>query len=122
VHEHFDADGNATGHTVITRESEWDDQSRGRALRLAEYEDSICACGCGQPIEVAYDKTRAFVVDEFTCQAGRALDKVRREKREDAEKRKAPAGWDDGLHMIARPHDPDRDKPLKQQKPKGAQP
>jgi hypothetical protein len=113
VHEHFDADGNLTGTTVVTREPEWDDQSRGRALRLAEYEDGMCGCGCNQPVSVAYDKTQVFVVDKFTCYAGRAMEQVKRTQSEAAEQQKLPPGHDDGVHMYVRPHDPQRDKPLR---------
>ena len=31
--------------TVVTRESEWDDQERAKMLALAEHEASMCACG-----------------------------------------------------------------------------
>ena len=56
MHEHFDADGNPAGTTVITREPEWDDDARGRALRLAaearaepveEQAQSPQQCPCG---------------------------------------------------------------------------
>ena len=103
VHEHYDTDGNPTGHTVITRESPWDADARARAMRLAEYERSMCACGCGLPIKIAYDKKQAFMVDHSTCQAGRALDRVRREQAADAEKSKLPAGWADGRHYYVTP-------------------
>lgn len=118
MHEHFDANDIRTGYTVVTRESAWDESSRGRALRLAEYDASFCSCGCGQPLEIARDNTIVFVVDEVKCHARRALDKVSRERRETAEKLHGP-GWDDGLHFTVRPHDPDRDKPLPTQRPRG---
>lgn len=105
VHEHYDADGNLTGTTVVRREPDWTDEDRGRALRLAEYENGICGCGCQQPIRKAYDKQQAFIVKHTVCQAGRAMDQVKRRDREDAEARKLPAGWDDGRHYFVQPHE-----------------
>lgn len=96
---------------VVTREPEWDDHSRGRAMRLAEYEESICGCGCGLPVAVSRDKTRAFVVDDFTCYAGRALEQVREQKRQQAEALNLPQKH--GQHFYVRAHDPDRDGELK---------
>ena len=107
VHEHFDAGNNLTGYTVVTRESAWDDDSRGRALRLAEYERSICGCGCGQPLRVARDNTRLFRVDSFVCGAGRALAKVQRDEADQAEKTNRPDGWRDGRHYYVEPVEAD---------------
>lgn len=104
MHEHFNAAGKKTGHTIITRESMWDDESRGRALRLAEYEDSLCTCGCNQPMRIAHDKKRLFRVEEFKCAAGRALTIHKRNEAEKHKKDKKP-GWDDGLHYLVVPHD-----------------
>lgn len=50
-----------------------------------------------------------FVVETFTCYAGRAMDIKRRMDRDDADATKKPDGWDDGLHYYVRPVDPDRD-------------
>lgn len=102
MHEHFDADDNRTGYTVITRESVWDDESRGRALRLTEYEASICKCGCGLPMSVSH-VDQAFKVEKFKCYAGRAIRMTSRRAAEDAKKAKRPEGWDDGLFYFARP-------------------
>lgn len=124
MQEFYDAAGErcAAGDAwlvVTTREPEWDDSSRGRAMRLGEYEDGFCQCGCGLPLTVARDKTRAFVVDEFTCHAGRALEQIREQKRQQAEAQKLPPQH--GHHLYVRPHDPDRDKPLAppKSKPRG---
>lgn len=89
----------------MTREPEWDDDTRGRALRLAEYEDNLCGCGCGQPVGIAFDKARVFKVDKATCYAGRALERVRDKDRADAKEAKRPDGWDAGLHYFVVPHD-----------------
>lgn len=118
VHEHFDADGKLTGTTVVTRESAWDDESRGRALRLAEYEDSLCGCGCGQPVAVSQNKEQAWSVDTYTCGARRAIQKVTRMKAEEAKRLNLPEGHDDGVHYYAVPMDDDR--PEKQPRARGA--
>lgn len=123
MQEFYDAAGErcAAGDAwlvVTTREPEWDDSSRGRAMRLGEYEDGFCQCGCNQPLEVARDKTRVFVVDEFTCYAGRALAQVKETRRKQAEAQNQPEQH--GHHMYVRPHDPDRDEPLiPPRKPRG---
>lgn len=114
MHEHFDPKGNLTGYTVVTRESLWDDESRGRALRLAEYEGGKCECGCGLPAEVANSPV-PMKVDKFTCYASRALAAQKRADQDAHEKDKKPpprdqAGnpvprWDDGLNYYVVPQD-----------------
>lgn len=116
MHEFFGDDGapcrQADAYTVVvTREAEWDATSRGRALRLAEYEGSICGCGCGQPTSIAYDPYRIFMVEELNCYAGRALERVRTAKHDQAEQAGWPKDWDAGKHFYVRPHDPVRDRP-----------
>lgn len=92
---------------LVTRESEWDDSARDRALALADYEDGLCRCGCGQPMEQAHTPEQAYRVHSYTCQAGRALDIQRRAARDAAKKanggEEVPEGWDDGLHFYATP-------------------
>ncbi len=97
MHEHFDAEGRRTGHTVITRESEWDEETRARALTLAEFENNQCPCGCGQSIAVATDERRAFRVQTFKCLARRAIKQHERAEADKAEQTKRPKGWDDGI-------------------------
>jgi hypothetical protein len=88
---------------VVTSEEEWDEETRGKAMRLAEFEAGLCHCGCGQPAAEAHDATKGpWVVDETVCQAGRAMERVRRHKRKQAEARKAPEGWDDGMQLFPR--------------------
>lgn len=86
----------------MTRESAWDDDARGRALRLVEYESLLCKCGCGLPIAEAHND-QAFVVDKAVCYAQRAARKVARAAAEEAKRNKKPDGWDDGIHYFARP-------------------
>jgi hypothetical protein len=107
VHEHFDANGVLTGTTVVTRESVWDDTSRERALALTAYEAGTCKCGCGQPIERAYDKKQAYTVHHFTCQAGRAIDLVRHREAEEADRLNKPDGWNAGRHYYVEPVEAD---------------
>lgn len=62
-HDHFDADGNPTGHTIITREPEWDARTRAEAIAsvLAEWR----RCGrCG---------TSGLVDDQEPLQIGGAI-------------------------------------------------
>lgn len=103
VHEHFDADGNPTGHTVVTRESPWDDTSRDRALALHAYETDMCKCGCGRPASESYGTTQSYKVHSFFCAAGRAIEQIRRRDKEQAEREKRPEGWNDGIHYYAEP-------------------
>lgn len=111
VHEHYTlttegdpTTGVLTGITVITRESEWDDDTRERALALYEYENSMCGCGCGRPASETREKT-PYVIHEATCYAGRALDQHRRTERE--RHKDSTEGWDDGKHYYAVPASPD---------------
>lgn len=111
IHEHFtletpgDAEsGVLTGYTVITRESEWDDETRARVIELAKYRNNLCGCGCGRPAEETLDDTTFYRVHKTTCQAGRAIERIRRQDREAHEK---DDGWDDGVHYFAVPADPD---------------
>lgn len=102
MHEHFDADGNPCRaadafRTVVTREPEWDESSAARALELERHESNVCPCGCGQPLEEAGDKDRAFRVQKFTCHARRAIEQLRQKEADQAEREKRPEGWDVGL-------------------------
>lgn len=106
VHQHFDAEDNEIGHTVITRESPWDDESRGRALRLAEYDAGICSCGSGLPI-VECLKDQTFLVDHTVHYGKRALDKVIAAEDKAAEQQNRPAGWNDGWTWHVKVHKPD---------------
>lgn len=106
VHEHFDADGNLTGTTTVTRESPWDDESRARVLALAEYESSLCGCGCGQPLVSAMDPSQPWLVDKYVCYAERAKRKVARADAEKAQAQKLPDGWSDGTFYYVKPAQP----------------
>lgn len=103
VHEHYDNEGVRTGYTVVTRESAWDDASRERALALTVYEDGTCGCGCGLSMAEAHDPAQAWIVDKFTCYAGRALRQIERQEADQAETARSPDGWADGLHYFVRP-------------------
>jgi hypothetical protein len=50
----------------------------------------------------AHDPAQPYIVDTWTCQAGRATALVRRAKEKQAEDRNAKEGWDDGMHFYAR--------------------
>ena len=46
-HDHFDADGNLTGYTIVTREPEWDERARTEAI-ASVYADWGRCPKCGQ--------------------------------------------------------------------------
>lgn len=91
----------------------WDDIAREQAMGLVAYDDAMCGCGCGLPRAVAHDPTTIFGVDEEKCFATRAVESVKRKKRENAEQRKLPEGWDDGVHYFARPMTEDEAQALR---------
>lgn len=101
VHEYRDPGGALLGTITVHRESVWDDIAREQAVGLFEYDEGICSCGCGLPRSEAH-VDQAFIVDTEKCFAARAVEQVKRKNREDAERRKLPEGWDDGLHYFAR--------------------
>ena len=114
VHEHqritgYDDDGapvvETTGYTIVTRESEWDATTLERVLRVADYEDSLCPCGCGIPVDKAWDPYyEPWSVDSFTCYARRALESVRR--RWEGQHKDNPEGWADGVtHYVIAPEE-----------------
>lgn len=87
---------------MVTRESEWDDATRDRAERFAEYERSLCPCGCGVTVDQAWDPFfEPWAVDHYTCYARRALEKVRRDW-EETHKGQAD-GWADGVEHFVVP-------------------
>ncbi len=101
IHEHVDAKGKVTGKTVVYRESMWDDDSRDRALALTMYEDGVCSCGCGTPVDKAYDPAQKFKTNLAICYAGRAI--AQRERAEREKHKDDPEGWDAGHHWYATP-------------------
>jgi hypothetical protein len=103
VHEHYDAEGELTGTTVVTRESAWDEDSRARAVALQTYEADLCKCGCGQPASEAYDPTQVYKVDSFVCQAARAIELGKKEIAKKAEQDRWKKGWEIGRHYYAEP-------------------
>lgn len=104
MHEHQDAVGNVTGYTIVTTESAWDETTRERIQRLVEWEKSLCPCGCGVPVEQAWDKFyEPWSVEDYTCYARRALERVRRAW-EESHKNDVP-GWADGVEHFVVPHE-----------------
>lgn len=104
VHEHFDAEGNLIGRTVVTRESLWDDASRARAMRLYEYDKSIDS-ETGLPIEDAFRDQPFIVHHKVINYAARALERQRKAliaEHEDV------AGWADGRRFIVQKPSPEQ--------------
>lgn len=113
-HEFYDKDGEPCRSAdafktivTVTTESRWTDEVRGRAMRLQEYEDGMCPCGCGQQMTLAHDPSQPVVVDTWTCQFSRAVAQVRRQREKQAEDRNAGPGWDDGLRFYGRAPTPE---------------
>lgn len=103
MHEHFDAAGNLTGTTVVTRESEWDDSARGRAMQLAEHE-RMTDRQTGLPIEQAYDPDQTWRVNYTTNFASRAIERVRKDHADLPEHKDKP-NWAAGRTYYAEPVD-----------------
>lgn len=78
VHEHYDAEGNYAGRTVVTREPEWDDEQREVALEHVRHKKMIHR-GCGNHMSVALDPTVARHVDHFSasCEDCAAIERER---------------------------------------------
>lgn len=71
THEHYDVDGNLTGTTVVTRESEWDDEQRNHILEWFRYK--ALTRRCGHHPSTGANKNLGRVVDHgkhecFDCQ------------------------------------------------------
>lgn len=115
MHEHFDVNGEPCiamyAHTtVVTREPEWDESSRGRAMQLAEHERSIDK-QTGLPIAQAYDPEQPWLVDFTTNYAECAIERVRKQHADLPENKDKP-DWALGRKYYAQPVDgPADDQP-----------
>jgi hypothetical protein len=65
-HDHFDADGNLTGYTIVTRESEFTDSDRDHVAALAEVRANECP-KCGGPLDQTTDAHVAWKVEYDEC-------------------------------------------------------
>lgn len=63
VHEHEYDDAGRLVRTIVTRESEWDDAERAKALALTTYEQGICG-GCGLHHDIAKDGPRLGLIEK----------------------------------------------------------
>lgn len=66
THEHYDADGNPTGRTVVTREPRINDEERAHFLALLRWEDEICR-DCGYHPSIGHDTSNIFVPESSVC-------------------------------------------------------
>lgn len=64
-HEHYDAEGNLTGYTVVVRDPEFDDLDREELLAYLEYQRGVCECGFHESLTA--DKGNVFTFDARTC-------------------------------------------------------
>ena len=76
-HEHFDAEGNLTGFTVVERESEWLESDVRELLELARVEGDSCP-GCGWHHSFTDDQTNVFEPKDHVCPV--CATKTRRER------------------------------------------
>ena len=99
----------------MTREPEWDDDTRDQAFEFTDYLASICGCGCGLPVAESHDPHRAFKIHTVTCYARRAIDKVQRDQDQE-HKNDTDGVWASGKFLYAEPGDviagPEHDTPL----------
>jgi hypothetical protein len=117
---HRDSQGNVTGTTTVTRESEYDDYTRSRVFALMAYESQQCPT-CKSfgtlelveepPIPVRWDEYdgQRIEVRKFRCLACASSAAVRRfwaEKR-DGKKPTVLIADDDGLMFSATPAFPE---------------
>lgn len=90
-HDHFDADGNPTGYTIVSRESEWDDAQRERMQALVEYERGVHAT-CGLHDSIA--KTDPYIaLEDDVCPLCRAIElelRVRANREHEADEKAGP--------------------------------
>lgn len=81
THQHFDADGNHTGTTVVTVPSRWTEESKGWELAYQEYLETLCDCGV--PKHIAHDPERAWAVGWTECRRCAAIAQVMRKRDDD---------------------------------------
>lgn len=78
LHEHYDADGNLTGSTLVTRPG-WADMDRAWALGLALREAGTCP-GCGGDLAETLDPDWKWIPEDpaecFRCGAIHASQKA----------------------------------------------
>lgn len=112
-HEHYDADDNLTGYTVVIRESRIDDSDRAALLGLAMFEAQVCRCGFHPSL--ADDKENVFAAESRTCPvcAGYARQERELHERDQAAAKSAPDAPasarrpSDGVHPYMRLLSPD---------------
>lgn len=117
THEHFDPDGNLTGTTIVTRESEWDDYARSLAMALDVFEATRCpSCHNWDALvplkaslrHVTWEQHdgRKVEVAQYRCIYCGAADLIKRDDHKRHEKDQpaaGTAGWADGRMFVARP-------------------
>lgn len=63
--EHYDADDQLTGYTIVIREPEWTDDDRRQMRELEVYEAGLHKCG--YHVDLLKDKTNIFMPEEWKC-------------------------------------------------------
>lgn len=72
-HEHYDAEGNLSGYTVVTREAEFNDADQIGLLALQRYESEVHACG--HHASLLADKSNFFEPATHVCAVCAAKDR-----------------------------------------------
>ena len=75
-HEHYDAAGNLTGYTLVTRDAEFEDGDLERLLALRRYQAEVCDCGIHE--SQTADKSNVFTFDKRTCPVCKGLAQYQR--------------------------------------------
>lgn len=94
-HDHYDASGTFTGHTIVTREPEWTDRDREHITALQAVRATECP-KCGGKLEQTQDPNVAWKVEHDECNRCETVAYVQARDNgmndTDAKKQAAPAG------------------------------
>lgn len=85
-HEHYDAQGELTGYTLVTRDPEFDDGDLERLLALRHYQAGVCDCGNHESL--TSDKSNVFAFEYRTCNVCKGVDQWRRVEADEAKRLK----------------------------------
>lgn len=121
-HEHYDAAGNFTGSTVVTRESEWDSGERARLLALKLHDRQVCRCGFHESV---IDQDLGVMPGVRVCPVCAGVDQFKRKVAADNETADKPLGKDpapttpragDGQHLMVRQLSPQEQAEIREKR------
>lgn len=106
-HDHYDAAGTFTGHTIVTRGTFWTPEAQDAALARAVVKGRLCTCGCGnKAADTQRDDNRetpGWDVHTKVCTARAATEAVRRAMFDDDPEAEPVVKPTDGLLAWATP-------------------